>query len=164
MKDIQEFPNFTIDINGNVFDKEKNKYLKHSKDNYGYVYVNIRHNNNWHKRKIHRLIALSFIPNPFNKLEVNHIDGNKSNFNINNLEWVTKSENAKHAWENITKETTKRKIISNFKDHSKIVLDTATGIFYNSATEAAKYYNINKNTLKGQLLGYYKNKTTLIYA
>ena len=46
---------------------------------------------------IHRLVAIHFIPNPLNKPEVNHIDGDKSNNDISNLEWVTKVENAIHA-------------------------------------------------------------------
>lgn len=50
--------------------------------------------------KIHRLLAESFIPNPNNKPCVNHIDGNKLNNNINNLEWATISENTKHSYAN----------------------------------------------------------------
>lgn len=46
---------------------------------------------------LHQLIARAFIPNPDNKPEVNHIDGNKLNNDILNLEWVTRAENAKHA-------------------------------------------------------------------
>lgn len=61
-----------------------------------YSYIGL--SNLWKRNfSIHRLVALSFIINQYNKSDVNHIDGDKSNNNVSNLEWVTKSENQIHS-------------------------------------------------------------------
>lgn len=76
-----------------------NKVMKINLDKDGYPYVHLAGN---FKRnmKIHRLVALTFLDNPENKPMVNHIDGVKTNNHVSNLEWVTQSENEKHAWKN----------------------------------------------------------------
>lgn len=63
----------------------------------GYAVVNLYLNRKMKQYRIHRLVAISFIPNPHNKPYVNHLDGVKSNNNINNLEWCTSQENSIHA-------------------------------------------------------------------
>lgn len=63
----------------------------------GYLRVGIRTNKCLKNYMIHRLVAKAFIPNPLNKPQINHIDGNKLNNRVDNLEWVTAQENTQHA-------------------------------------------------------------------
>ena len=67
----------------------------------GYAYTTLSNGSRGNKKKlkVHRLVAEAFIPNPHNKSEVNHIDGDKRNCKVENLEWVTHQENCKHAYE-----------------------------------------------------------------
>jgi len=66
-------------------------------DRYGYLKLNLFKNYKASCRKPHRLVAETFIPNPENKETVNHIDGNKENNHVSNLEWSTMDENMQHA-------------------------------------------------------------------
>ena len=71
------------------------KYYHHKLLQNGYKLITL------HKKKtysIHRLVAETFLENPENKLEVNHKDSNRANNSVNNLEWVTKSENIQHSY------------------------------------------------------------------
>lgn len=63
----------------------------------GYPIINLHKEGKMETKMIHRLVALHFIPNPLNKPQVNHKDGDKSNNHVSNLEWVTDSENKIHA-------------------------------------------------------------------
>ena len=64
----------------------------------GYIKIKICVGGRIYNRNIHRIVAETFIPNPENKPEVNHIDGNKHNNAVSNLEWTTRKENADHAY------------------------------------------------------------------
>lgn len=66
----------------------------------GYVVAKIYHDRVFRETFIHRLLTIVFIPNPENKPMVNHIDGNKLNNSLDNLEWVTAIENIRHATKN----------------------------------------------------------------
>lgn len=88
----------------------KEKILNPSKNNRGYLRVGLSAKGKVRYDSIHRLVAETFIENPKKMPEVNHIDGNKLNNNIENLEWVTKSENEKHAYKiGLRKMTSKQK-------------------------------------------------------
>lgn len=76
----------------------KGQMLSPKINKYGYCGVTLNKLGNRKDFNIHRLIALSFIPNLENKPHVNHLDGNKANNNVSNLEWCTQSENIIHAY------------------------------------------------------------------
>jgi hypothetical protein len=85
---------------GRVYSVRKKKIMKFEKTYWEYLSV-ILYGNGIRKRKtIHRLVATAFIPNPENKKEVNHKDGNKENNHVENLEWVTPLENVAHEFAN----------------------------------------------------------------
>ena len=67
----------------------------------GKGYLNVHLRNDAGERKttqVHRLVALTYVANPFCKPQVNHLDGNKANNRADNLEWATGSENIRHAY------------------------------------------------------------------
>jgi hypothetical protein len=66
----------------------------------GYLFCALSKNNKQKSMRIHRMVALAFIPNVFNKAQVNHIDGIKENNTVSNLEWCTNLENKIHAQRN----------------------------------------------------------------
>ena len=106
---------YEIDENGVVYGVERlvkkwdgNKTIKRSiKTQYpswnGYLRVSLSKDGKTKKHLVHRLVALAFLENKYNKPDVNHKDGNKANNNFKNLEWVTKSENILHAIEVLNK-------------------------------------------------------------
>ena len=98
-KTIQEKKSYEISNKGNVRKKNKNGYrlLKPNKDKDGYLKVCLCENNNRIYRFVHRLVAIEFIENNFDKPTINHIDGNKENNCVENLEWATYQENNNHA-------------------------------------------------------------------
>ena len=69
---------------------------KQTSSMWGYPRVHINVNGKNKNMTVHRLVAEAFIPNPENKPQINHIDGDKTNNNVKSLEWCTASENAKH--------------------------------------------------------------------
>lgn len=92
------YETYKIDSNGLVR-SPSGKTLKSWIDNKGYFMVSLGGRNNKRTIGVHRLLALTFVPNPDNLPEVNHIDGNKQNNDLNNLEWVTHGDNMRHAYD-----------------------------------------------------------------
>lgn len=100
MKTLQNLPNYSIDQKGNIYSNTSHKYMSQRINEDGYKLVSLTVDMNTTKIfRVHRLVAETFIPNPDNKPEVNHIDGDKTNNTVENLEWVTSKENKEHGWE-----------------------------------------------------------------
>ncbi len=95
---IEGWPGYQVSTEGRVMGL-KGKCLKASPSNWGYprVTLHIPGGSRW-SVFVHRLVAMAFIPNPNSLPEVNHLDGDKLNPKLSNLEWVTHQGNMAHAW------------------------------------------------------------------
>ena len=93
---IREYPNYLINKKGEIYSKYRKKLLK--PQNAGaYLKIRLRNDKKIKYCYLHRLLAETFIPNPKNKQFINHINGNKLDNSLQNLEWVTSSENQTHS-------------------------------------------------------------------
>lgn len=88
---------YLISDTGRVFNKN-GKERKNILTKFGYLNLRLCSGGVCKNFPVHRLVAMSFIDNPGNKPEVNHIDGDKQNNHVSNLEWVTRKENVNHSY------------------------------------------------------------------
>ena len=121
------------------------RILKQQPDKKGYLRVRVTINRQKISLKVHREVAKAFIPNPFMRDQVNHIDGEKSNNCVDNLEWVSNAENAHHAvvnglWGNVFAASAR---VDEARKTPVISIDPKTGaqICFESVSEAERYYD-----------------------
>lgn len=136
---------------GNNFYITKEKILKNQKDKDGYLQVNLYQNKKAKHYKVHRLVAKAFIQNLENKPEVNHIDGNKENNCVSNLEWVLAKENIYHAYSTGLIKRRKRIICIN------------DGNIFKSITQASLFYGVSKSMVSEVCNGKRDNVKGLIF-
>ncbi len=135
----------------------KEKILVLSKSR-GYNIMNISINGKPKSIRVCRAVAMAFLDNVYNKPEVNHIDGDKNNDNVLNLEWVTKTENMQHA----SKNNLLRFQYGCLNSSSVKVYCTKNKIIFDTVLEASKYIGLSSSHLSRILRGKYNNTTSLI--
>lgn len=134
-KIIEDYPNYSVSNLGRVRNDKTGRILtahKRGRRNTYYLYVNL-FQGKIIGRLIHRLVAEAFIPNPEQKSEVNHIDGNTFNNAVDNLEWVSHSENILHAYRVLNREMGSKAAAVN----SKKIVRVEDGQVFNSIQEAS---------------------------
>lgn len=98
MIQIKDYPNYYVTDEGFIYSEKNNIILKGGLDKDGYSLVTLQRGMLRRTAKVHREVAIAYVPNPDKLPVVNHIDGNKINNHPSNLEWTTVSGNTKHAY------------------------------------------------------------------
>jgi hypothetical protein len=124
---IKDFPNYSVSNFGNVMNNKSNRLLKLSIKS-GYYNIGLNNGKNRKALKVHRLVALAFIPNPENKPEVNHINKNKLDNSIVNLAWATKKEQAQHKSIGLIYKSNKNKPINRLDKITRKILEKYSSI------------------------------------
>jgi hypothetical protein len=130
---IEGFPNYKVTYDGKVYNN-KGQMLKPSLSNNGYLRISLSNDTDKHKRfLVHRLVAQAFIPNPKGYPQVNHINEQKTDNRVDNLEWCTPLDNLQHS--HVIDKASVAK-------YTKVHCDT-TDEDFDSIKEASEKYHLN---------------------
>lgn len=154
------YDKYRVTKSGMIYSDISKRFLKIKANMYGYMQTMIKVGGKNKNIRVHRLIAMTFIKNddPLNKTQVNHINDDKKDNKVENLEWVTNQQNAKHAHLNGLNTT-----IHAANKNKKKLIDVITKQTFNSVGEAAKYINMASTRLSSMMTGKIKNTTKLKY-
>lgn len=156
-KEIEGYPNYMISNYGNVYSKNLGRNLKPWVGSNGrYLYVGLCKDGKTTTKMIHRLVAEYFVPNKYNKEEVNHKNYNDKHNYYQNLEWCTRKENMDHCFK-------KDSPIRNFNGCTLYYKDFVMGNF-KSITSATRYANDMFNASYSMLHKHHKHKNFKIIA
>ena len=150
-KDIKDYEGlYQVSNLGRVKRITTGRVLKPLKHADGYLMVKLSKNSIVYTKTVHRLVAEAFIPNPEHKSEINHIDENKTNNSLDNLEWMTRKENINHG--------TRTERMSKTQSIPIIATNIKTGEskeFY-GARECARQLGLTHGNITSVLKGRYK--------
>lgn len=88
---------YAVHPSGKIWNKGKEAWQALTQNPNGYMKVQLKMNGKLSQQLVHRVVALHFLPNPYGHEQVNHIDGDKTNNAVSNLEWVSREENIQHS-------------------------------------------------------------------
>ena len=151
---VDGFPDYRVYPDGRIYSLIRHKVLKPSIDKGGYLSVELFNSEGSKRMLVHRIVAKAYIPNPMNLPQINHIDENKSNNAVDNLEWCTAKYNMRYGKAALTRHTKidyatqKRKTVArqNGKSRSKPVLQIKNGRIiarFESGKEASRKTGID---------------------
>lgn len=152
---MKEYDGFLVDDDLNIYSARTGRKLSPYKGTDGYMHVQYRMKGNQksHHNRVHVILAHCFIPNPNNYKYINHIDSDKTNNSLENLEWCTNSQNVKHGWDSGNR---------THKNNTGIYVEDLNGNYignYSSIRKCAEVLNIDRHkiarVLKGELAADY---------
>lgn len=153
-KEIAGFPDYTITDKGQItsYKHKTPKIMTTWYQKSGYENIVLSKNCQIYRCLVHRLVAQTFIPNPFNLPEVNHKDKNRANNTVENLEWSTRIDNLYDSYS--TTSPTR-----NFRECYLTLIDSTEPIqYFQSIAEAARYASVNYGCSETGLIRNHKSK------
>lgn len=143
---------YLVNKKGEIYTNHYKRLLKFKLDKDGYYHCTLTKDGKPHYKRVHRVVAENFIPNPESKAQVNHINGIKNDNRLENLEWNTLEENIKHAWDSGLNENARE--VASFVHGKKIHLihkETGEFINFNSMKKASLFLGKKDFFLKDRM-------------
>jgi len=143
-KPIKDYPHLFVSRTGRVWTTTYSRLLKPHKSNRGYLQVGLCKDKKIKPAHIHRLVAEAFIPNPDNLPQVDHIDGDKLNNHVENLRWISQSENC-------------RKSRPHAEKPNRTIICVETGKVFTSKAQAGRELGIPTAVMSSLLKGEFES-------
>lgn len=144
----KEFPNYEISDEGGVRNSKTGRVMKTNKNKKGYETVSLREDGKYYTRKVANLVADTFIDEDRNGLDVTYKDGDRTNIRASNLEYRSRSEISRRAFERGTRSASHR---------MKKIRDVDTGEVYESVAACSRSTGINRHSISKSAHGYHIN-------